>query len=135
MFSFDKDKMRKQLELAQCGMSGVKVAACLIASNRKGKTKAFYGSNIEIARSLVYHAEEVALLNAINSGYPWPECMYLTSTAPSHRVPMCLICRGKFSYINQHCQVVVLDEELEPVLKTTIYESVRYPYAGQGFLS
>ena len=116
-------------------MSGTRVAAVLVARNKNGDILDFYGCNIEVARSVVYHAEEVVLIKAITHGFTWPLEVFVTSPSPAHRVPMCLICRGKFSYVNENCLVTVLDEKLEPVLTTSIVDSTKYPYFGKGFIS
>lgn len=128
-----KDGLKENLLLAQCGMSHVNVACCLIANNGKSSNK-FFASNIEIARSVVYHAEEVALIKAISKGYTKPIHVYITSTSDKHLVPMCLKCRYIYSYINMDCNVTVLDKNLQPKLTTSIKDSVNYPYYGQGFI-
>ena len=130
-----KTRLSVELGYALCGNSGVSVAALLVAQDKRGETAEFTGANIEVARGIVYHAEEVALIKALNEGYTKPLHIYLTSPSDAHRVPMCLICRGKFFYVNCDCVVTVLNTKFEPALTTTVRESVNYPYFGRGFIS
>lgn len=130
-----KDEMLKNLKLAQCGMSGVRVAACLIAYNKNDKYKCFYGSNIEIAGGLIFHAEETALVKAINEGYINLETILLISNNEKYNIPMCLKCRYTYSYINIDCKVIVLDQNFNNIIETTIRESINFPYYGKSFIN
>src|SRR5687768_18510574 len=100
-------RLKDQLEFSQCEMSGVKVAACLIGKNKEGNLKYFYGSNIEVSRGIVYHAEEVALIKAISEGYTQIINISLTSNNEKYLVPLCYSCRALFNYINPKCQIFV----------------------------
>ena len=132
---FNEHLLRKQLALAQCGMSGVRVAACLIAENKLDDIKAFYASNIELARGKVYHAEEAALIKSINEGYTNPIAILLTANHEKYLVPLCYACRAVFAYVNPKCVVFVLNNDMSTKTITTIHDSMRYHYESHGFIS
>lgn len=132
---FEKQILKEQLDLAQCGMSGVRVAACLIAVNNENKIKSFYGSNIEIARGRIYHAEETVLVKAISEGYVKPACIILTANNPKYLVPLCYACRAIYAYVEPQCLVLVLNEKMEDVVMTTVHDSMKYHYESKGFIS
>ena len=132
---YEMERIKSELKLAQCGMSGVRVASRLLAKNKTGETKYFYGSNIEVARSKVYHAEEVVLIKAISEGFTEPLSVVIASNKKGYRVPMCYSCRSVYSYINPHVEVIVLNEEFKPVLTTTVHDSIVYHYESKGFIS
>ena len=140
MFSYnltwkEEEDFTRQLELAQVGMSGVRVASALVAENKDGMQNIYFGSNIELARSKVYHAEEVVLVKAINAGFTKPLQVFVTSTNAQRRVPLCYACRQWYAYINPQCVVTVLDENFKPALTTTIHDSVKFHYESKGFIS
>ena len=122
------EKMEEQLKLAQ-SKNDIKVAACLLASKKNySHSKYFYGSNIELASGIAYHAEEVALIKAINEGYIIPQRIYLYASKDKQRVPMCYSCRDKFSRVDDKCQIVVLGEDFMPLLVTSVELSINFPY-------
>jgi cytidine deaminase len=131
---FDPKVIKQQLEFSQCGMSGVKVAACLIGKNKENEFKAFYGSNIEISRGNVYHAEEVALIKAISEGYTELWIIFLTSNDERYLVPLCYSCRAIFNYINPRCSISVLDKDLNLKESVILSDTMKYPYQSRGFI-
>ncbi len=64
-----RDTVFFAISLAQAEISKIRVGAAVLATNSKGDSSVFSGCNIEISFSRAFHAENVALLKAISSGY------------------------------------------------------------------
>jgi cytidine deaminase len=125
----------RQLELAQCSISGHRVGAAVSAKDYFGSTEIFGASNIELAISVVYHAEVLALLHAINAGYTKPTSVYVTSTNPKKAAAaMCGICRQHYMWANPNCEVFVIDTEANLRLHTKVVDTLLHPYLGRGKL-
>lgn len=133
---FGIDELVRELDRAHVGISGKRVAANLIAQNKKGQNNRFLGCNIELATSKVYHAEEVALTKAISSGYPFARLCMVTSTNEGQQAAMCGYCMQTYMYANPDCVIVVVNPEDKSVkLATTVRErNGPYAYLGKGKL-
>jgi cytidine deaminase len=74
-----RDAVFFAITLAQAEISKIRVGAAVLAINGKGDSSIFPGCNIEISFSLAFHAENVALLKAISSGYTNVKAVAVTS--------------------------------------------------------
>lgn len=120
---------------AHAGISGTRVGACAIAKNKDGEYGLYPGCNIELANSNGWHAEEVAMMKAISEGYPYLECMIVTSTSDAHAVACCGYCLQNISYANLDCRIVVVNLKGEIKIDTTARERQgKHGYFGKGKL-
>jgi cytidine deaminase len=74
-----RDAIFSAITLAQAEISKIRVGAAVSAINSNGDSSIFSGCNIEISFSRAFHAENVALLKAISSGYTNIKAVAITS--------------------------------------------------------
>jgi cytidine deaminase len=123
-FAFDA------LKSAQVGISGRRVGACVIATDKMGTIGIFSGCNIELANSMGIHAERVALVKAISEGYTKIETVCVTSSSKEQRAALCGYCRQDYMYVNPDCKIYVFNPDKTIKIKTTVIRTMRYPYLG-----
>lgn len=123
------------MQHAHVAISNHRVGACVVATNKEGKIKLFTGCNIELATSVVYHAERVALTKAVSEGYPYILCCIVTSLNDDQQAAMCGSCMQDFMYANPNCGIVVVKPTGEIKLVTSVTErNGKYAYLGKGKL-
>jgi len=121
------------ISFAQAEISKVKVGAAVLAINRMGDSSIFTGCNIEISYSRVFHAENVALLKAISSGYTGIRAVGVTSDSKEKQnAAMCGCCRQDYMYLNPKCTVYIFDSDKRVRLRVKLIDSIVYPYAPKG---
>lgn len=122
-------------ENAHTAISGKKVGACVIAADKYGSLEYFTGCNIELATSVVYHAERVALVKAISEGYPTIKMCVVTSTNEDQKAAMCGYCMQDFMYANPDCDIVVANMDGSMKFITTVKDrNGPNAYLGRGKL-
>lgn len=122
-------------EYSQCGISNQKIGASLIARNKEGISAIFSASNIELSTSINIHAEQLALLKAINEGFTFPEAVFVTSVSETCHVPMCLLCRGWYYYVNPDLDIYVVGLDKRIKMFRKLSDTVTDPYLGKSRLS
>jgi cytidine deaminase len=124
-----RDAVFLAMSLAQAGISKIRVGAAVLATNSKGDSSVFSGCNIEISFSRAFHAENVALLKAISSGYINIKAVGVTSDSETkHRAAMCGCCRQDYMYLNPDCMIYVFNPDRSLRLKVKLIDTMKYPY-------
>lgn len=121
----------KSYEYSQCGISKQKIGSSLIAQNKDGNHAIFSAPNIELSTSVVIHAEQLSLLKAISEGFVYPKVVFVTSVSENYHVPMCLLCRGWYYYLNPDLEINVVGLDGKVKLVSTLSETIKYPYFGK----
>lgn len=100
-----KCNVMKSLAIAE----KVKVG-CVIEGWKPNSSKRqwFGGSNIELSKSYVIHAEYMALLDCLHHGY-YPVNIYCTSQSEKEDVFLCGDCRQKLSEVNREMGVLIFN--------------------------
>jgi cytidine deaminase len=99
-----RDVIFSAITLAQAEVSKIRIGAAVLAINSKGDSSIFSGCNIEISFSRAFHAENVALLKAIASGYTNIKAVAITSDSEIKQgAAMCGCCRQDYMYLNHDC--------------------------------
>lgn len=125
----------RALLYSQANISGHKVGAAILASDGRGTTSFFRGSNIELATSKCWHAEEVALVKAIAEGFRDIRAVYVSSTNTDQRAACCGYCMQSLMYANPDAEIVVVNMDGSIKLRTTVKErNGPYAYWGKGRL-
>ena len=130
-----RDAVFFAITLAQAEISKIRVGAAVLAINRNGDSSIFSGCNIEISFSRVFHAENVALLKAISSGYTNFKAIAVTSDSETKRgAAMCGCCRQDYMYLNPNCMVYVFNSDKSLKLKVKLIDTMKYPYLSKGMI-
>lgn len=122
---------------AHVAISNHRVGACVIAypDTASNQYRLFTGCNIELATSIVYHAERVALVKAISEGYPVIDTCVVTSSHNDQQAAMCGYCMQDFMYANPTCRIIVVDMLGRVKINTTVLKrNGKYAYLGKGKL-
>ena len=128
------DKAVETRKYSQCGISKQKIGASLIARNKEGVYAIFDASNVELSTSICIHAEQLCLLKAINEGFIYPEAVFVTSVSDDYHVPMCLLCRGWYYYVNPEITIYVIGLDHEIKMTRILKDTVTDPYLGKSRL-
>jgi cytidine deaminase len=133
----EEDALRRAVFLAvsfaQAEISKVRVGAAVLAFNGMGERSIFTGCNVEISFSRVFHAENVALLNAISAGYTKISSVAVTSDSKEkQKAAMCGCCRQDYMYLNPNCMIYIFNSNKSLRLKVKLIDSMAYPYAPKG---
>jgi cytidine deaminase len=124
-----RDAVFLAISLAQAEISKIRVGAAVLATNSKGESSVFSGCNIEISFSRAFHAENVALLKAISSGYINIKAVGVTSDSETkHGAAMCGCCRQDYMYLNPDCMIYVFNPDKSLKLKVKLIDTMKYPY-------
>ena len=130
-----RDAIFSAITLAQAEISKIRVGAAVLASNSKGDSSIFSGCNIEISFSRVFHAENVALLKAISSGYINIKAVAITSDSETKQgAAMCGCCRQDYMYLNPDCMIYVFNRDKNLKLKVKLIDTMKYPYLSKGMI-
>ena len=130
-----RDAIFSAITLAQAEISKIRVGAAVLAINSKGDSSIFSGCNIEISFSRVFHAENVALLKAISSGYINIKAVAITSDSETKQgAAMCGCCRQDYMYLNPDCMIYVFNRDKNLKLKVKIIDTMKYPYLSKGMI-
>ena len=130
-----RDAIFSAITLAQAEISKIRIGAAVLAINSKGDSSIFSGCNIEISFSRVFHAENVALLKAISSGYTNIKAVAITSDSETKQgAAMCGCCRQDYMYLNPDCMIYVFNPDKNLKLKVKIIDTMKYPYLSKGMI-
>ena len=130
-----RDTVFFAISLAQAEISKIRVGAAVLATNSKGDSSVFSGCNIEISFSRAFHAENVALLKAISSGYINIKAVGVTSDSETkHGTAMCGCCRQDYMYLNPDCMIYVFNPDKSLKLKVRLIDTMKYPYMSKGMV-
>ena len=130
-----RDAIFSAITLAQAEISKIRVGAAVLAINSKGDSSIFSGCNIEISFSRVFHAENVALLKAISSGYTNIKAVAITSDSETKQgAAMCGCCRQDYMYLNPDCMIYVFNRDKNLKLKVKLIDTMKYPYLSKGMI-
>ena len=130
-----RDTVFFAISLAQAEISKIRVGAAVLATNSKGDSSVFSGCNIEISFSRAFHAENVALLKAISSGYINIKAVGVTSDSETkHEAAMCGCCRQDYMYLNPDCMIYVFNPDKSLKLKVRLIDTMKYPYMSKGMI-
>jgi cytidine deaminase len=130
-----RDAIFSAITLAQAEISKIRVGAAVLAINSKGDSSIFSGCNIEISFSRVFHAENVALLKAISSGYINIKAVAITSDSETKQgAAMCGCCRQDYMYLNPDCMIYVFNRDKNLKLKVKLIDTMKYPYLSKGMI-
>ena len=130
-----RDTVFFAISLAQAEISKIRVGAAVLATNSKGDSSVFSGCNIEISFSRAFHAENVALLKAISSGYINIKAVGVTSDSETKQeAAMCGCCRQDYMYLNPDCMIYVFNPDKSLKLKVRLIDTMKYPYMSKGMV-
>jgi len=130
-----RDAVFFAISLAQAEISKIRVGAAVLATNSKGDSSVFSGCNIEISFSRAFHAENVALLKAISSGYINIKAVGVTSDSETKQeAAMCGCCRQDYMYLNTECMIYVFNPDKSLKLKVRLIDTMKYPYMSKGMV-
>jgi cytidine deaminase len=130
-----RDAVFLAMSLAQAEISKIRVGAAVLATNSKGDSSVFSGCNIEISFSRAFHAENVALLKAISSGYINIKAIGVTSDSETkYGAAMCGCCRQDYMYLNPDCMIYVFNPDRSLRLKVKLKDTLKYPYMSKGMI-
>lgn len=130
-----RDAVFFAITLAQAEISKIRVGAAVLAINSKRESSIFSGCNIEISFSRAFHAENVALLKAISSGYTNIKAVAVTSDSQTKQgVAMCGCCRQDYMYLNPDCMIYVFNPDKSLKLKARLIDTMKYPYLSKGMI-
>ena len=130
-----RDAIFSAITLAQAEISKIRVDAAVLAINSKGDSSIFSGCNIEISFSRAFHAESVALLKAISSGYTNIKAVAITSDSDTKQgAAMCGCCRQDYMYLNPDCMIYVFNPDKSLKLKVKLIDTMKYPYLSKGMI-
>jgi cytidine deaminase len=130
-----RDAVFSAITLAQAEISKTRVGAAVLAINSEGDSSIFSGCNIEISFSRAFHAENVALLKAISSGYTNIKVVAVTSDSEMKQgVAMCGCCRQDYMYLNPDCMIYVFNPDKSLKLKVKLIDTMKYPYLSKGMI-
>jgi cytidine deaminase len=130
-----RDAIFSAITLAQSEISKIRIGAAVLAINSKGDSSIFSGCNIEISFSRAFHAESVALLKAISSGYTNIKAVAITSDSDTKQgAAMCGCCRQDYMYLNPDCMIYVFNPDKNLKLKVKIIDTMKYPYLSKGMI-
>ena len=130
-----RDAFFLAMSLAQAEISKIRVGAAVLATNSKGDSSVFSGCNIEISFSRAFHAENVALLKAISSGYINIKAVGVTSDSETKQeAAMCGCCRQDYMYLNPDCMIYVFNPDKSLKLKVRLIDTMKYPYMSKGMV-
>lgn len=130
-----RDAVFFAISLAQAEISKIRVGAAVLATNSKGDSSVFSGCNIEISFSRAFHAENVALLKAISSGYINIKAVGVTSDSETKQeAAMCGCCRQDYMYLNPDCMIYVFSPDKSLKLKVRLIDTMKYPYMSKGMV-
>ena len=130
-----RDAVFFAITLAQAEISKIRVGGAVLAINSKGDSSIFSGCNIEISFSRAFHAENVALLKAISSGYTNIKAVAVTSDSVTKLgAAMCGCCRQDYMYLNPDCIIYVFDPDKSLKLKVKLIDTMNYPYLSKGMI-
>jgi cytidine deaminase len=130
-----RDAVFFAISLAQAEISKIRVGAAVLATNSKGDSSVFSGCNIEISFSRSFHAENVALLKAISSGYINIKAVGVTSDSETKQeAAMCGCCRQDYMYLNPDCMIYVFSPDKSLKLKVRLIDTMKYPYMSKGMV-
>ena len=116
------------LRFAHSPISDIKIGIGMLA-NSDIESKVFMGSNLEIATSFVLHAERVALIKAVSSGYWKPLALVIVTNSNETKVPMCGYCRQDYMYLNPKFKIRVYDHKAKKIIRTVVLEDIeKFPY-------
>jgi cytidine deaminase len=130
-------KWKEMANVAECGLhfahspiSNIRVGIGMLAySDIVKDTQIFMGSNLEIATSLVFHAERVALLKALSTGYWKPLALVLVSNSVETKVPLCGYCRQDYMYVAPEMKIRVYDHKVKKIIRTVVLKDIeKYAY-------
>lgn len=131
-----KKVVKQQLERAQCNISGHAVGACLVAKNNEGSIGYYGGCNIELSTSRVFHAETVALTNAISDGYRKFIGIVVSSKSRKQKAALCGYCRQDYMYADPNIPIYILEPNGDIKLYVEhVIDTLKYPYMGKGKLN
>ena len=130
-----RDAVFSAITLAQAEISKSRVGATVLAINSKRDSSIFSGCNIEISFSRAFHAENVALLKAISSGYTNIKAVAITSDSETKQgAVMCGCCRQDYMYLNPDCMIYVFNPDKSLKLKVKLIDTMKYPYLSKGMI-
>jgi cytidine deaminase len=129
-----RDAVFCAITLAQAELSKIRVGAAVLAINGKGDSSIFSGCNIEISFSRAFHAENVALLKAISSGYTNIKAVAVTSDSETKLGVMCGCCRQDCMNLNPDCMIYVFKSDKSLQLKVKLIDTMKYPYLYKGLI-
>ena len=130
-----RDAIFSAITLAQAEISKIRVGAAVLAINSNGDSSIFSGCNIEISFSRAFHAENVALLKAISSGYTNIKAVAITSDSEIKQgAAMCGCCRQDYMYLNPDCMIYVFNPDKSLKLKVKLIDTMKYPYLSKGMI-
>ena len=130
-----RDAIFSAITLAQAEISKIRIGAAVLAINSKGDSSIFSGCNIEISFSRAFHAENVALLKAISSGYTNIKAVAITSDSETKQgVAMCGCCRQDYMHLNPDCMIYVFNPDKSLELKVKLIDTMKYPYLSKGMI-
>jgi cytidine deaminase len=130
-----RDAIFYAITLAQAEISKIRIGSAVLAINSKGDSSIFSGCNIEISFSRVFHAENVALLKAISSGYTNIKAVAITSDSETKKgAAMCGCCRQDYMYLNPDCMIYVFNPDKSLKLKVRLIDTMKHPYLSKGMI-
>jgi cytidine deaminase len=130
-----RDAIFSAITLAQAEISKIRIGAAVLAINSKGDSSIFSGCNIEISFSRAFHAENVALLKAISSGYTNIKAVAITSDSEIKQgAAMCGCCRQDYMYLNPDCMIYIFNPDKSLKLKVKLIDTMKYPYLSKGMI-
>jgi cytidine deaminase len=124
-----RDAAFAAMNLAQARVSNIRVGAAVLAYNREGQSSIFPACNLEISYSRAFHAENVALLKALSSGYTDVRAIAVTSDKITKQgAAMCGCCRQDYMYLNPYCLIYVFSADRSLRLKVKLIDTMKFPY-------
>lgn len=135
----EKDTLRDSafvaMNLAQAWVSNIRVGAAVLAYNRDAQSSIFPGCNLEISFSRAFHAETVALLRALSSGYTDIRAIAVTSDKIAKQgAAMCGCCRQDYMYLNPYCLIYVFSPDRSLKLEVKLIDTMKFPYLMKGMI-
>ncbi len=95
---------------AKAPITNTLVGACIYGLDDENIPCYYEGGNLELSISYVYHAEEVALINALMDGVK-PLVIACTSKTEKERIALCGNCRQKLIDANPNCEFIIFNPD------------------------
>lgn len=124
----------KAIKFAQAPISGKHIGVYLISAMSESNTRStgsFMGCNIELATSMVFHAERVALVKALSEGYKFPLELHLIADNEESCMPLCGYCRQDYMYLNPYMRILVYHPNGDPKHDNVLIDLMNNPYLGK----
>lgn len=124
----------KAMKYSQAPISGKHIGVYLLSALTKSNTRtigSFLGCNIELATSMVFHAERVALVKSLSEGYKYPLELHLIADNKESCAALCGYCRQDFMYLNPHMRILVYHPNGDPKSDNILIDLMNSPYLGK----